>query len=186
MQTLPLAPNQTHTQSHAKKHFTALCLESIEKYDRARFFVQDKSGARYMTLDPKERHIDGPAIEISARYFKDNFSNFSNLIKTGMCFKLKLADTKKLIFARKHTSYIYPLEKIIIKWQDAVVNHKFLDVIEDNFDNLNNSNDGKNNEIITDLKLIKRAIARMAIGHKPFEEGLIKGLPRVDDEEYPI
>jgi hypothetical protein len=107
------------TQADAKKGFVTKCREAIVTGERV--YVADKTGRRFLTLDPKQRNLAGlPAIAIPAQYFKENFSRCCSLAKSGLIFRLSLSGTDLTIFARRHTKYFDPGDALIKRWGQLV------------------------------------------------------------------
>lgn len=94
------------SQADAKRDFLTVCRRAIQNRERA--YVSDKAGKRYLTLDPERRHLSGPVLEMTAQFYKNNFSRCSSLVKDGLCFRLTLRGVDQSIFVRRHTEYTDP------------------------------------------------------------------------------
>ncbi len=162
------------TRAAVTANFLAICREAIERDQRV--YVQDRSGTSFLTLDPQRRHLREPIVDVSAQQFKDHIARFSSLIKDGLCFRLRLRRTNQFIYARRNTRYRDPLDSVIDEWREGVataaqqLERKVLLAIE---------NDGatRDAQILKALEELRRGIARLAIGHRPFEEGMIDPAP---------
>jgi hypothetical protein len=159
-------------QADAKRDFLSVCRKAIQ--DSKRIYVEDRSGKRYLTLDPQKRHLTAPVLTLTAQFFKDNFSRCSSLIKDGLCFNLTIRGITEPIFARRHTKYIDPCDVIIENWQNKVAElaqpqeAELLEVLRHRFEHRSGSG---YEELLAAIDKLKRGIVRVAIGHHPFYEG---------------
>ena len=164
------------SQAEAASKLFAICEKAIGTESRA--YVQDKAGKYFLTLDPLDptkRDLDIPVIvDVSAPIFKSNFSHFSSLVKMGMCFRLRSRGWGGPIYARARTDYEHPLEAYIQRWQDQAIEselakrneQKLLKAIE-----ALSPRGPAQSEVLEAIHQLKQGIARLAIGHTPFQEG---------------
>lgn len=161
------------SQADAKRDFLAVCRCVIQKGERA--YVKDKSNRTYLTLDPESRHLSGPVLGISAQFFKDNFSRCSSLIKDGLCFHLEIRGSNHGIYARRHTKYSDACDLIIENWRSRVVIDALAQQQEDKLMQAIHCSarrgEAEHDEIRKAIGELKLGIARLSIGHRPFEEG---------------
>jgi hypothetical protein len=177
--------NAVFSSTDAASDFFAICRNSIR--DEARAYVRDRAGKLYLTLDPVERHLRGPVNDVSAQLFKDNFSHFSSLIKIGLCFRISPRGSNGLIYARKHTKYRHPLEHVIEQWHERLTEADSTKQYEANLlqaiKAIDRRDVSNSEEVLKAVQQLKRGIARLAIGHHPFDEGqLSENGYRVNDE----
>lgn len=88
---------------------------------KTKAYVRDKAGELYMTLCPTLTRADQPVVDVDILEFRTHFSRFSALIKSGLCFRLRLKRSPHFIYARRHTSYFDPLQHIIESWRQQVI-----------------------------------------------------------------
>ena len=161
------------SQADAKRDFLTVCREAIQSGERA--YVKDKSDRPYLTLDPEQRHLSGPVLDISAQFFKDNFSRCSSLIKDGLSFRLTLRGSNNSIFARRHTKYSDPCDAVIANWQQRVADHALARKQEADLmteiRRIKHQSESGQEELREAVAKLKLGITRVAIGHRPFEEG---------------
>jgi hypothetical protein len=160
------------TQADAKKNFLPVCRRAIN--DGSRAYVKDKANKPYLTLDPDRRHLSGPVLDLSAQFFKDNFARCSSLIKDGLCFRLTLRGSKN-IYARRHTKYTDACDIVIENWRNKVADDALAKKQEADLlaviRNVERRSDTTHEELLAAIAKLKLGIARLAIGHRPFEEG---------------
>ena len=178
--------NRHLTQSTVASNFLATCRETIK--DQLRTYVKDKSGKYYLTLDPVARHLNGVILDVSAQQFKDNFSRFSSLIKCGLQVRLSLRGSEAFIYARRHLQYQDPLESIMKRWQEQAAeaaSHKEQETrVLRAISGVGRQDESQTKTILQDLKQLKLGVARLGIGHRPFDEGQLPGNdPRPDQDE---
>ncbi|MEI9425736.1 hypothetical protein O7A70_31950 [Mesorhizobium sp. Cs1299R1N1] len=157
----------------AKAKFLTLCRRSIE--EERPIHIRDADKGAFMVLDFVERRLEGPLVDVSAQFFKDNFSRCTSAVRDGVCFRLSLKGSNRAVYARRHTKYADPLDGVFAEWRDKVVeaalqdanNESVLEAIRD----LGRRADQGQQNVDLMLKRLARGIARMAIGNKPFEEG---------------
>jgi hypothetical protein len=163
------------TQAAVTSNFLAICRDAIR--DKSRVYVTDRAGQRYLTLDPKERYLGDPIIDVSAQFFKDNFSRFSSLIKDGLSFRLSHRGSKPVIYARRHTQYRDPLDHVIEQWREQVAEAASIKKQEETLlaaiKAIGGDIELRNEDLLQTIRQLKQGITRLAIGHRPFEEGLL-------------
>lgn len=159
------------SQSFAVTNFPAICGDVVKM--EAKVFVMDRQGKVYLTLDPfKNTNVRGPVIDVTAQQFRDQFSAFSSLIKVGMCFRVKSRRSDVAIYARQHSSYRHPLKGLIDEWRERIPAASVSKAAEDRLLNaIKAAGRPANEEILEAIRLLKVGIARISIGHRPFEEG---------------
>ena len=167
------------TQTDAKNRFLAHCRHTI---DTGEFVcVQDQSGDAFLTLTL--RPVKGAFVTVSAQFFKDNFSRCSSLIRDGVVFRLTLRGLKQVVYARRHTAYKDPVDSVIDKWRESIVEAAMADADESAIARLAREfaafaqRQGVRSEedretTRNQYQALLRGITRMAIGHLPFEEGM--------------
>lgn len=171
----PTRINRSFSQAGVTSNFLAICREAIA--NNTRVFVKDRAGEFYLTLDPEKRYLTDPVIDVSAQDFKDHFSRFSSLIKDGLCFRLSVRGAKKRIYARRHTRYADPLDHVLDEWREQVAKaasvkqqeEKVLIAVKEAVQKGQLQSD----EVLSAFQQLKKGIARLAIGHRPFDEGLL-------------
>jgi hypothetical protein len=160
-------------QAAAKRNFLTVCRRAIQ--DGKRVYVADKAGKSYLTLDPDRRHLSGPVLDLSAQFFKDNFARCSSLVKDGLCFRLTLRGINQSIYARRHTKYTDACDAVIENWQSQVAGQALVQQQEAElmavFRRFEHRSDTKHEEVLAAFSKLTLGIARLAIGHRPFEEG---------------
>jgi hypothetical protein len=165
------------TQAAAKRDFLTICRRAIKNGER--IYVKDKSGSTYLTIDPVDRHLLRPPVQVSAQFFKNNFSRCSSLIKDGLCFRLSLRGNKQTVFARRHTKYSDPCDIVIEKWLNQLEDNALATQQESNLmrviDGVGRYSESHHAEILEAVGKLKQGIARLSIGHRPFEEGQLPG-----------
>lgn len=174
---VPRSPKLTGTKIDrkiAKSGFLGYCRQVLNE-DRL-FYIADADGIPFMALDFKERHLHGPLVDISAQFFKDNFSRCSSAIRDGVCFRLTLKSRNAGVIARRHTQYKDPLDDVLAQWQEKVVdaamrNKGDSDDISKAIRKLEVAQNISKEELQTQIKALAKGIARLAIGHRPFDEG---------------
>lgn len=174
---VPKPPKATCTKIDrkiAKAGFLGYCRQVLD--DEERFYIADADGVPFMALDFKERHLHGPLVDISAQFFKDNFSRCSSAIRDGVCFRLTLKGRNAGVIARRHTQYKDPLDDVLAQWQEKVVDAAMRD--KGNSDDISKAirklevaQNISKEELQEQIKLLAKGIARLAIGHRPFDEG---------------
>lgn len=158
----------------AKSGFLGYCRQVLD--EERLFYIADADGVPFMALDFKERHLHGPLVDISAQFFKDNFSRCSSAIRDGVCFQLTLKGRNAGVIARRHTQYKDPLDDVFAQWQEKVVdaalqNKGQSDDISKAIRKLEVAQNISKEEIQEQIKALAKGIARLAIGHRPFDEG---------------
>jgi hypothetical protein len=127
-----------------------------------------------MTLDPENRYLKGPVVGVGIQFFRDNFSRFSSLVRDGLCFRITRRGSKKPIYARRHTKYRDPLDGVIERWRERVVATALAERQEERLHRIEELSLGGANrveELQQEIQRLSKGLARMAIGHRPFEEG---------------
>ncbi len=164
------------TQVAATSNFLAICRNAIR--DESRVYVKDRAGQPYLTLDPKKRHLGDPIIDVSATFFKENFSRFSSLIKDGLSFRLSGRGPKPVIYARRHTQYRDPLYHVIEQWREKVAEAASIKQHEEKLlaaiNAIAGDNELRNEDMLEALRKLKLGILRVAAGNLPFEEGPLR------------
>jgi hypothetical protein len=178
-------------QTEAKNRFLPYCRHAINTGEYV--CVLDSPSQAFLTLTP--RTVKGEFVTVSAQFFKDNFSRCSSLIRDGVAFRLTLRGLKEVIYARRHTSYNDPLDAVIDRWREKIVESALADADESAIARLARDfaaftqregarSDEDRETARTYYTALVRGITRMAIGHKPFEEGMMVSLrdptPRQD------
>lgn len=164
-----------HTQTEAKKRFLTLCRDAIR--EERRVYVTDKAGVAFLTLDPVARHLKGPAVPVTAQFFKDNFARCGSLVKTGVAFELALRGSNRSLHARRHTRYVDPLDGVLETWRDliaeAAVREREPSELRRSLAALERRQDMGQAETLEEIRKVAKGIARLAIGHRPFEGGML-------------
>lgn len=173
----------------AKAKFLTYCREVLDKSTPVH--IKDIDGTAFMVLDYKERRTNGsPLVDISAQFFKDNFSRCTSLVRDGVCFRLTLRGRNAAVIARRHTEYVDPMDEILAIWREKVVESAFkpktnADVLQAVSDLALAQKQGKD-DIEERLKGLARAIVRLSIGHRPFEDGeMLPGVLKLYRDEEP-
>ena len=160
-------------QVEAKAKFLTHCRRTVDEDKRT--YVSDQSGRSFMVLDTKDRHQKSPAVKISAQAFKDNFSRYSSLVRLGVCFELTLKGRDGSIYARRHKDYEDPLDDVFGRWIDLVIEDgiKKLEPSETlrAIQRLDQKSAGDQEMITAGLQKLTKGLMRMALGHRPFDEG---------------
>lgn len=157
------------TSSNGKARFVTYCRQVVE--EERKVFVRDKAGSLALTLDFQERGAPAPTpITISAQKFKGNFARCTSLAKTGLVFRLTMAGTGKVVYARAHADYVDPLKEEVETWMKTLrkegaenAARPFIDRLEDLEEHLDRQ-----------ISAVHQGMNRMAIGHHPQREGQIK------------
>lgn len=161
------------SSADAKKKLLPICRAALK--DGERVYVKDKAGVRYLTIDPEPRYLSGAPLDVTAQYFKENFARLSSLVKTGICFRLSLRNSRQCVFARRHTAYVDPCDDVVSRWKTQLVNDAFVRKQEarllEAVRRVEGLGDNRSEEILDALRAVKLGIERMAIGHLPFREG---------------
>ena len=183
----PYVRKQAYAPTEAKAWFPEICREVASDGER-RVYIDDRQGERLVTLDPVKRNLRGPVLEVPVQRFKTEFSRFCALVRIGVCFRLTRRGTAP-VYARRHTGYRDPLDTIVDKWRNALVNRK-IGRLSDAYEKLadlderrvqetaeRRREDAQRDRDIDDLKrgqeTNRTAIARVALGHfPPFKKGL--------------
>lgn len=165
------------TQADAKSNFLNVCRHAIQTGKRA--YIKDKAEKSYLTLDPERRHLSGPVLDMSAQFFKDNFARCSSLVKDGLCFRLTLKGINQSVFARRHAKYADPCDTVIEQWRaqvasDALARQQESDLMRV-ISRVERQGDSLQEEILEAIGKLRHGIARLTIGHRPFEEGQLPG-----------
>jgi hypothetical protein len=166
------------SQTEAKDRFLSHCRHAIDTEEYV--CVKDQTGEAFLTLTT--HRVKGPAVTVSAQFFKDNFARCCSLIRDGVVFQLKLRSSNQVVYARRHTSYKDPLDDVIGEWQESIVAEAINDADQSAITQLardfaafashhSAQRDEDREEASDRYKALVRGIARMAIGHLPFEEG---------------
>ena len=170
-------------QTEAKNRFLAHCRHAI---DTGEFVcVLDQPDHAFLTLTP--RPVKGGFVTVSAQFFKDHFSRCSSLIRDGVAFRLTLRGSNQVVYARRHTSYKDPLDAVIDEWRENIVESALADADESAIARLARDfaaftmRQGVRGEEDRETArnhytALVRGITRMAIGHLPFEEGMMPSL----------
>jgi hypothetical protein len=168
------------SQTEAKNRFLVHCRHVIETGEFV--CVQDQSDDAFLTLTL--RPVKGASVTVSAQFFKDNFSRCSSLIRDGIAFRLTLRGSKQVVYARRHTAYKDPVDFVIDQWRESIVEAAMADADESAITRLARefaahaqrqdvrSEEDRETTRNQYQKLI-RGITRLAIGHMPFEEGMM-------------
>lgn len=173
-------PTTFISQTEAKNRFLTHCRHVIDTGEYV--CVQDKSETAYLTLTT--RKVKDVFVTESAQFFKDNFARCSSLIRDGVAFRLTLRGSNSVVYARRHTSYIDPVDNVIEKWRESIVEAAVANADESAIQQLSRdlaalaqdhrSRNEEDREVALDrYKNMVRGIARMAIGHLPFENGQV-------------
>jgi hypothetical protein len=175
----PTRPQTTFvSQTEAKDKFLAHCRHVSETKEVV--CVTDQSGVAFLTLTVHP--VKGALVTRSAQFFKDHFARCSSLIRDGIAFKLTNRSSTEAIYAGRHGSYNDPVDPVIDEWRENIVKAAMADADESAIASLasefaafasrhgRRSNDDRD-EARVRYETLVRGIARMAIGHKPFDEG---------------
>nr|WP_281721899.1 hypothetical protein [Nitrosomonas nitrosa] len=168
------------SQTAAKNRFLAHCRHVIAVGEFV--CVQDQSGDAFLTLTP--RPVKGPTVTVSAQFFKDNFSRCSSLIRDGLAFRLTLRSSNQVLYARRHTAYRDPLDHVIDEWRESIVETAMADADESVIARLARDftafaqrqhvrSEDDRETTRNHYQALVRGITRMAIGHLPFDEGML-------------
>lgn len=165
-----------HDSSSAKAQLPQIFLEVAETGTKQ--YVRDRRGDLFLTVTTSEpKGIPIPYIEISPRKFKDNFSRCAALIKLGVVFKLKTDKRQASVYVRRHTGFTDPFDKEIESWRQSVVNlaieSELRGEIQDLRRLMRQQGDEQNDIFEGKMRTLFLGLTRMAIGHKPFEEGVM-------------
>jgi hypothetical protein len=185
---LNAAPSRSFSQAAVTSNFLSICRDAI--HDKTKVYVSDRAGQFYLTLDPVKRYLEEPIIDVSAQFFKDNFSRFSSLIKDGLCFRLSHRGSKAVIYARRHTKHRDPLDHVIEQWREQVAastkqqEEQLLLAIKA-ISRQNETQTEAIEAISERIRQIMQGMARLAIGHRPFEVGMSENIYRAIDEAPP-
>ncbi len=158
----------------AKSGFLGYCRQVLD--EERLFYVADADGVPFMALDFEERHLHGPLVDISVQFFKDNFSRCSSAIRDGVCFRLTLKGRNSGVIARRHTQYKDPLDDVFAQWQEKVVDAALQTKgnsgdVSKAIRKLEVAQNISKEELQQQIKALAKGIARLAIGHRPFDEG---------------
>jgi len=164
------------SQTVAKSKFLTHCRDVIT--NKQFVCIKDHSNKPFLTLTVHP--VKGVAVTVTAQFFKDNFARCTSLIRDGIVFRLKLRNSKEVLYARRHTSYKDPVDAVIDEWRESIVKAAGADKSEvlqlsreiialKSQQSLQSVKDSEVNRERFDT--LVRGIARMAIGHRPFDEG---------------
>lgn len=167
-------------QTEAKSRFLTHCRHVIETGEFV--CVLDQSEEAFLTIT--NRRLKGEFVTRSAQFFKDNFSKCSSLLRVGVAFQLTLRGSEEFAYVRRHTSYKDPLDEVVDEWREKIVTSALADADGNAIARL--ARDFATFVSRQDLRVVEdretarnhyetlvRSIARMAIGHKPFSEGMM-------------
>jgi hypothetical protein len=161
------------TQTQAKNDFLDTCRRAIK--EQMHICIKDQSDKAFLTITFTDRHISGPAVDVTAQFFKNHFSRCCSLVRDGVAFRLALRASNKFAFARRHTSYVDPLDEVIEQWREKVIAEAITDSevskLRKELDVLAKQGVNQQEELRSRLQKMALGIARMAIGQKPFDEG---------------
>ncbi len=161
------------TQSEAAGKLQAIYKQLVRTGGRV--YVKDKAGTRYMTLDTSDARVKEPVIDVSLQRFKDNFSAFSNLVRIGICFRVSMRSVNEPIYARPYGSYTHPLSDEIALFHERLKSNATIKAMESNIlkalERRDSGDDEHREEVKKYLNEFRIGIARIALGHRPFEEG---------------
>ncbi len=160
------------SQSNAKAKFLGICRRALELNQK--IYVKDKSGKCFLTLDPINSAKRLPAVEVSAQRFKDEFSQFSSLVKFGYRFRLTLQNETRVLIVRRHTSYSGALDDVVKDWHSAITGK----ALSQERCKIGRRSATEHERIVESLEKLALGIARLGIGHLPFEEGGAKKFER--------
>jgi hypothetical protein len=155
------------SQAEAKTDLFKICRDV--RNDERIACVKDKAGQRFMTLCPTSKSIRGPIVDVTVTRFKAEFSKFSTLVRLGLTFRVSMKTGE--VFVRKHTSYVDPLQDVLVSWQNQVIN---LALKESEAGDVRRALHGlgTTQEVIGErVEKLIQGVARLSIGHRPFEEG---------------
>lgn len=113
-----------YSQLEAKRDLLMISRAIVERSvggHKRKAYVRDKAGELFMTLCPTLTRADQPVVDVDILEFRTHFSRFSALIKSGLCFRLRLKRSPHFIYARRHTSYFDPLHHVIESWRQQVI-----------------------------------------------------------------
>ena len=167
-------------QTDAKDNFLAHCRHVSESGDMV--CVRDQAGDLYLTLTSRPPK-DG-FVTVSAQFFKNHFSRASALVRFGVVFRLTLRRSDEVVYARRHTSYVDPMDVVIEQWQETIVEATMADANENavaqlarEFAAFARRQDARSEEdretFRNHYKALVRGITRMSIGHLPFDDGMM-------------
>ena len=135
--------------------------------------VKDKSAQRFMTICPSKKTIEGAIVDVPITRFKSDFSRFSNLVKMGLSYRILMKSGE--VFARRHSSYIDPLQDIVDRWQtwvaDSAIEKAEASAVRRDLATIATGQETSAEA----LREVIRGVARLAIGHRPFAEGQLDG-----------
>jgi hypothetical protein len=173
----PVPPSvRTLSQREASSRFVEICKELVE--NGGKLYVQDKSATKYLTISSSRANVKEPVIDVSAQRFKDKFSSFSGLVKIGMCFRIKLRNSNRHAYARPFGSFVHPLADVIAEHQSKISISRALEGLEatllTTIGKQDEAHASHREEVLDHLEKLKHGVARLAIGHRPFEEGTVR------------
>jgi hypothetical protein len=171
-------PTKFLTQTLAKNNFLAYCRYVLKKKEYV--CVTDQTGRAFLTLTVNP--VKGVSVIESAQFFKDNFARCSSLIRDGIVFRLTIRDSNNFIYARRHTSYTDPVDSVIDAWRESIIKQEMVDhderalaQLRRDISELSSQQSARNDEDRAEsrerYRNLVRGLTRVAIGHKPFEEG---------------
>jgi hypothetical protein len=115
-------PKKSYTPAEAKKWFRDICNDVTREKKRA--YVKDRQGKYVVTLDPVERNLRHPVLDVSVQRFKDQFSRFCALVRIGACFRLTRRGNAGSVYARRHTDYHDPLDAMVERWLEGRIKNR--------------------------------------------------------------
>lgn len=152
-------------QLEAKRDFFKICRDVVASSEKA--YVKDKAGVLFMTLAPSARRAAEPVVDVTAQTFRDNFSRFCSLVKDGLSFKITTKSGDAL-YARRHTSYIDPLDAVIVRWRRAIVAVALEEVLTDlRHETAHDNADKLREKVLRNLSVV----AERLIGARESEHG---------------
>ena len=171
--SLKVTKSKFVTSEIARKSLLKICRRVMSTEEPV--YVKDKTGGPFMTLTASQKKLQRPIVGVRAQFFKNKFARFAGLVRIGLCFELKLKNSgKRKVFARAHTSYKDPLEHVIEDWRKAAVKTMTTDQLDQILAKIDsNDRDSSLQEIKEMFEKLMQGVARIAIGHKPFKEGVL-------------
>jgi hypothetical protein len=164
------------SQTFAAASLFELCAEAVNDGEK-RVYVRNSRNRSFLTLDPRPPYLQEPVVPVSMQFFKDNFARFSSVVKNGVCFKLTRRGGAEPIYARRHTRYRDPLDDVLDQWREKLIAMALREMRSEmkRMAGVISKHDGEIETLEANVERLFKGVMRVAIGHRPFDEGQLSG-----------
>jgi hypothetical protein len=140
--------------------------------------VKDPSGRIVFTLDPLAQESSDEIANATYSFFAKHFLQLSFCLRMGLCLRLSKRGTPPFIYARSYAKYRDPLDGVIKQWRGSIAKvtlsrhrEQMPRRLSSQIDRIQIDASATTEHVLAVLEQIKGGIRRLAIGHRPFEEG---------------